>query len=176
MKTPILETKRMLLRPLSTKDADVIFERWTSDNLVSKYVRWCTHQKVNETQEWLYSEELNIDSDKIYQWGFELKETGYLFGCGGINFNEKYGVFELGYNIMQLYWNQGYTTEAAKAILNFAKVQLGVNEFIASHAEENPASGKVLKKCGFLYERNEIQTKFDGITSFDTRLYRLYIT
>ncbi len=40
VKTPIIETERMILRPLSITDAKDIYERWTSDDRVSKYVRW----------------------------------------------------------------------------------------------------------------------------------------
>ena len=46
MKTPIIETERMILRPLSVMDANDIYERWTSDDRVSKYVRWCTQNSV----------------------------------------------------------------------------------------------------------------------------------
>ena len=175
MKTPILETNRIILRPLSINDANDIFERWTSDDRVSKYVRWCTHSSVNDTKGWLEMEENNILNDNIYQWGFVLKENGYLFGCGGINFNETENVFELGYNIMHKYWGQGYTTEAAKAILDFGINALNQKEFIAWHAIENPASGAVLRKCGFVYEGNEVHTKFDGVTSFESRRYRLKV-
>ncbi len=175
MRTPIIETERMLLRPLSVMDADDIYERWTSDDRVSKYVRWCTHNSVKDTIEWLKFEENNILNDKIYQWGFTLKDKQYLFGGGGVNFNEEEGVFELGYNIMYKYWNQGYTTEAAKAILEFAVKELKQREFVSWHAVDNPASGAVLRKCGFVYEHNEIHTKFDGVTSFDTKKYRLTI-
>ena len=125
--------------------------------------------------EWLKVEENNILSDRIYQWGFTLKDNGYLFGSGGINFNEEECIFELGYNIMHKYWNQGYTTEAAKAILEFAVGELKQSKFIAWHAVDNPASGAVLRKCGFVYEHNEIHTKFDGVTSYDTQKYRLAI-
>ncbi|MBQ9135595.1 MAG: GNAT family N-acetyltransferase [Lachnospiraceae bacterium] len=175
MKTPILETERLILRPLSLADADNIFERWTSDDRVSKYVRWSTHNSVKDTMEWLKLEEANLHSDKVYQWGFTIKEDGYLFGSGGICFNEDECVFELGYNIMHKYWNQGYTTEAAKAILDFAVNELKQKEFIAWHAVDNPASGAVMKKCGFVYEKNEIHTKFDGVTCYDTKKYRLII-
>ena len=175
MRTPIIETERMMLRPLSVADAEDIFERWTSDDRVSKYVRWCTHGSVNDTKCWLEFLEKDTDSDKVYQWGFVQKDTGYLFGCGGINFNEEEGVFELGYNIMYKYWNQGYTTEAAKAVLDFGINVLKQKEFIAWHAVDNPASGAVLKKCGFEYENNEIHTKFDGVTSYDTKRYRLVV-
>lgn len=125
--------------------------------------------------EWLKIEESNILSDKVYQWGFTLKDSGYIFGCGGVNYNDKEGVFVLGYNIMHKYWNQGYTTEAVKAILNFAVNELKQREFVASHAVDNPASGAVMKKCGFVYENNEIHTKFDGVTSWEAMKYRLIV-
>lgn len=175
MDTPILKTERMILRLLSTTDAKEIYERWTSDERVSKYVRWCTHNSVTDTIEWLAIEEKNIASEKNFQWGFVLKETGYLFGSGGINYNEQECVFELGYNIMHEFWNQGYTTEASKEIIRFAVEQLRQKEFISWHAVDNPASGAVIKKCGFVYENNEIHTKFDGVTSFETMKHRLTI-
>ena len=92
-----------------------------------------------------------------------------------IHFNEEEQAWELGYNIMHKYWNQGYTTEAAKDILSFAVNELKQNEYIAWHAVENPASGAVMTKCGFVYEKNEIRTKFDGVISYDTKKYRLII-
>ncbi len=105
-----------------------------------------------------------------------MKDNGYLFGSGGIDLKEHEGVFELGYNIMYDYWNQEYTTEAAKAMLEFAVKELHQREFIAFHAVDNPASGAVMKKCGFVYENNEIHTKLDGVTSYDTQKYRLTIS
>lgn len=175
MDTPILETERMILRPLSVADANDIYERWTTDERVAKYVRWSVHSSVDVTIEWLKAEEKNISSDKAYQWGFTLKENGYLFGSGGLSFNEVEGVWELGYNLMHKLWNQGYATEAAKAMLDFGINVLGQKEFIAWHAVENPASGAVLRKRGFEYECNEIHTKFDGVTTFDTKKYRLVV-
>jgi len=173
MITPVIETERIILRPLSLVDASDVYERWTSDEQVAKYVRWCTHTSIEDTKQWLAIEEKNISNDKIYQWGFTFKETGYLFGAGGLNFNEKQSLFELGYNIMHKYWNQGLTTEAAKAIIDFGIKQLVQKEFISWHAVDNPASGAVMRKCGFIYEKNEVHTKFDGITSYDSKLHRL---
>lgn len=175
MKTPIIETERMILRPLSVADANDIYERWTTDERVAKYVRWFVHSSVDVTIEWLKEEEKNITSDKMYQWGFTMKENGYLFGSGGFHFNDEEGVWELGYNLMHKYWNQGYATEAAKAMLEFGINVLKQKEFIAWHAVENPASGAVMRKCGFQYEKNEVHTKFDGVTTFDTKKHRLIV-
>lgn len=173
MNTPVLTTERLILRPLSVDDAEEIFERWTGDDRVSEHVRWCTHKSVEDTKQWLESEEENNFSDTVYQWGFVLKDTGYLFGSGGINLNKESGVYELGYNIMHEYWNRGYTTEAAKRILDFAKEELNINEFTAVHDVSNPASGAVLRKCGFIYEKDGRTVKFDGKKEFSVKIYRL---
>lgn len=172
MNTPILKTDRLILRPLVIEDAEEVYANWTSDDRVSKYVRWSTHQSVGETRQWI---ECDIESNKSVQnfnWGFELKQNGKLIGCGGIVEKEESKVYELGYNIMHDYWNQGYTTEAAKAILEFGAGVLHIYEYTAWHAVENPASGRVMKKCGFTYEKNETHTKFDGITSFEAKGYQ----
>lgn len=39
-----LETERLILRPLTVNDAEEAFKNWTSDDEVSKYVRWSTHK------------------------------------------------------------------------------------------------------------------------------------
>ena len=173
MITPILETERMILRPISSADAQDIFDRWTSDERVSKYMSWTTHTSVEDTKQWLYMEEENNKTDNNYQWGFWLKDGNYLFGSGGLVYHKEEQVFELGYNIMHKYWNQGYTTEAAKAILEFANKELGAKEFVAWHDVKNPASGAVMKKCGFLYEKEETRAKFDGVTTCAAKAYRL---
>lgn len=173
MNTPILETERLILRPLSTEDAQDIFDRWTSDPVVTKYMRYSTHSSVEDTRQWLLTEEERNKTDQMYDWGFWLKDGNYLFGSGGLVYNEEEKMFELGYNIMQKVWNQGYTTEASKAMLEFAHKELKQNEFFAKHAAENTASGAVMKKCGFVYEKDGIYTKYDGVTTYTAKCYRL---
>ncbi len=119
MKTPILESKRIILRPLSLNDAEHIFKCWTSDPEVAKFMIWDQHKSVNDTIEWLKLEEQNIESEHHYTWGFVLKETGELFGSGAISFKKELDCYELGYNIMKKYWGKGLTTEAGRLILDF---------------------------------------------------------
>ena len=47
-----------------------------------------------------------------------------------------------------------YTTEAMKEILIFAKEKLSITEIVGRYAIENPASGNVMKKLGFHYEKD----------------------
>lgn len=57
MITPVLESKRMILRPLSLNDANHIFKSWTSDPEVAKFMIWDIHKSVDDTIEWLKIEE-----------------------------------------------------------------------------------------------------------------------
>ena len=86
---------------------------------------------VDVTKGWLKIVEENESNDKCYDWGFALKENGYLIGSGGIFYKEEDGAWEIGYNFMYDYWNKGYATEAAKAMLEFGINELNIKEFVA---------------------------------------------
>ena len=171
MITTDLETARILLRPLSIADAETIFNNWAHDLDVARYMNWNLHQSVKDTVEWLTLEEINIAKETNYTWGFVLKENQGLFGSGGINYNEEFEMFELGYCIMKKYWNLGLTTEAVKAILDFAVQKIGVVTFLGRHAKENPASGKVLEKAGFIFQKEGKFSSFDGRRTFESKEY-----
>ena len=52
MHTPILETKRLLLRPFELKDLEEVFYGWESDPEVAKYMFWKSHNDLNKSKEW----------------------------------------------------------------------------------------------------------------------------
>jgi RimJ/RimL family protein N-acetyltransferase len=56
---------------------------------------------------------------------------------------------EIGYWIARPYWGQGYATEAAGGVLEVARL-LGHGRVSAGHFVDNPASGRVLRKLGFV--------------------------
>ena len=109
---PVLETSRLILRPLTLDDVNSCF-KWTSDPRVNKYMIYPLHKSTEDTAAWinmLYENENNID------YGFVLKETGALIGSGGI-YKKENDEWMIGYNLSFYYWNQGYTTEAISKII-----------------------------------------------------------
>jgi len=168
----IIETERLVLRPLTLADADTAYHGWTGDPEVAEYVSWLPHHSIDDTIEWLKEIEWRIPNDN-YIWGFVLKETGELFGSGGLIWKEDWQLFQVGYNIKKNHWNRGYTTEAMKAILSFAAVNLGIKRVAGGHAKENLSSAKVLEKLGFVYDRDDITPHVDGTKVFDSREYYL---
>jgi len=175
MKTPILETQRLILRPMTVNDAESAFQNWTSDPEIAKFMRWERHKDITETREWLASEESFIESDMVYNWGFVLKETGELIGSGGLVFIELKGMYELGYNIMKKYWRQGLATEASHMIIGFAKKELKQKQFYCCHAKENPASGKVMMKVGFEYQNDGVYYSWNRERKFESKEYLLVV-
>lgn len=68
---------------------------------------------------------------------------------GSAGLGEHDGQPELGYWIARAHWGQGYATEAGGAVLRIAAA-LGHRRVVAGHFTDNPASGKVLRKLGFV--------------------------
>jgi ribosomal-protein-alanine N-acetyltransferase len=175
----ILETSRLILRPLTIADAETAYRGWTGDTEVAKYVSWLPHHSISDTMAWLKEIEWKQNdaggpgSNDNYIWGFVLKETGELFGSGGLIWEDRYRLFQIGYNIKRSHWNRGYTTEAMRAVLSFAATVLGIRRVAGGHAKENPASAKVIEKLGFVYDKDDITYHVDGIRYFDSREYFL---
>ena len=177
--TNIVETERLILRPLTLADAETAYHGWTGDSEVAEYVSWLPHHCMDDCIAWLKEIEWKQDEtgnalpNDNYIWGFVLKETGELFGSGGLIWEDDWKLFQVGYNIMKTHWNRGYTTEAMRAILQFAVANLGIKRVAGGHAKENHASAKVLEKLGFVYDRDDITPHVDGKKVFDSREYYL---
>ena len=76
------------------------------------------------------------------------RELGSFVGVVGLTFSDQGATAELGYWIGQPYWNRGYATEAAQALVDWSMVALRLSRINARHFVRNPASGRVLQKLG----------------------------
>lgn len=173
MKTPVLETQRLILRPLRAEDAEEIYTNWGSNPEVARFMSWSTHANSDVTREWLIGAEKNIEAEGIYEWGFVRKSDHKLIGSGGIYYKEIRGMYDLGYNIMKECWHQGYTSEAAAGIVEFAVQELKQKYLYAYHAKDNPNSGKVMEKVGFRYIGDREYDSMDGTKHFEAKEYIL---
>lgn len=167
-----LETKRLKLRALTLDDAEEVFKNWTSDDEVSKYVRWSTHKSVEETKEYILLEEKRRKEEGCFNWGIVIKETNELIGAIAA-FPSEDERYEIGYNIARKHWNNGYTTEAAKEVIRYLNEGKNIHRFRCAHAILNPASGAVMRKVGFKYVKDETYDKFDKSQTFKAKVYYL---
>ena len=87
-------------------------------------------------------------------------------------FDHTNGVWEVGYCIGKAWWNKGFTTEALKAVVEYWFKNTDSSWLACCHAFENPASGRVQQKAGFVYDHDAVYHKFDG-TPVACRCYAL---
>ncbi|MDD4494652.1 MAG: GNAT family N-acetyltransferase [Eubacteriales bacterium] len=167
----VLETDRLILRQLTASDAEAVFV-WGSDPKVNRYMPYPIYTDVEKVRQWLNRVEQN---DKEYEFGFVLKENGLLIGSGGVSPHNDGLHWEVGYNIRSDYWGKGLATEAAKCMINFAYSEFGIRDFSANHATANPASGRILQKCGMKFDHIGEYSRFDGSETFKADFYKLHI-
>ncbi|MDE6220985.1 MAG: GNAT family N-acetyltransferase, partial [Lachnospiraceae bacterium] len=127
------------------------------------------HQSVHQAEEWIRS------LDDKNEFCFCLKDSGKVIGSGSITYDEKYGAYELGYNLNRQYWRMGYATEVSKALIQWAYQNIGARDFFARHANTNEASGNVLKKCGFQFAHYGQYSKYDNSEIFEASYYTLHL-
>lgn len=165
----VIETERMILRPLTVADAEDAFE-WQSDPEVNRYMIYPLYTDVEKTRAWIAG--LGPDAN---EFGFELKATGKVIGAGGIKYHADGDAWELGYNLNRAYWGRGYATEASKALIKWAYETEGARDFTAAHATANAASGNVIRKCGFQFDRFGEYSRIDGSETFAATFYKMHL-
>lgn len=168
MKAPTITTERLILRALTLDDADAAFE-WASDERVTKYMIYCTHQSTEDTKAWLRSIR-NLEHH--LDFGFVRRSDNKLIGSGGI-FRKPDGFWDFGYNFRYDCWGMGYATEATLAMMDYVRHTFGAKWFRSECAIENIGSARVMEKCGLHFVRNGEYTKADGMTSYPTKIYEL---
>lgn len=154
MNTPMLKTERLILRPFKSEDAINVFNCWESDPDVAKYMFWTSHNDIDKTKEWIAFELGQIEKQDWYRFAIELKDTNELIGTALIYYEEEVKCWEIGYNLGKKFWGKGYTTEAMEKVIEFAKNKLNLTQIVGRYAKENFASGNVMKKLGFKYEKD----------------------
>ena len=82
-------------------------------------------------------------------YALTLTDSGAFVGCAGLDVTDR--GLELGYWIGEPYWRRGYATEAAHALVDLAFRNTGIQVLHASCRVINPASRRVIHKCGFQY-------------------------
>ncbi len=164
-----IETERLILRPLTAEDADDVFE-WVSDPVVNRFMPYAPYENVGQVKEWISG----IKAEENH-FGFELAATGKVIGSGDVEFDSENNAYHLGYNLNRAFWGQGYATEAAKALIQWAYKNAGARDFVTCHAAANTVSKKVLQKCGFRFEKYGQYSRFDGSETFDAAFYSLHL-
>ena len=145
----IIETDRLLLRPMTQADASDLFQM-RSDQRMHIYTDSKPDESLEETQAYIDKMNQGINEEKWLIWAIELSSTHQVIGSISIwNFSETLKTGELGYGIAPDFQGKGYMKEALLAVVEFAFEVLNMDTLEAFTEEENRISKKLLETCQF---------------------------
>ena len=141
-----LETERLILRPMLPLDFDALLLIFTDLKVMAAF----DHPPFTreQMQGWL---QRNLDHQNEFGYGLFsvlLKESDELIGDCGLEYREDMNAAELGYDFRSDVWNQGYATEAARAVCDYAFDVLHLPQLISLIRVGNLASRRVAERVG----------------------------
>ena len=160
------ETSRLRLRRPRMEDAPSIYARYASDPEVTRYLPWRPHKDIEETQAFLSRLLDALESGGTCAWLIESREDRRLIGLMTMNIDSAregdflsteeerrqfYKVL-IAYHLAQSEWGQGYATEAARALVDWALDEPRVLRIWTVADVDNAASVRVLEKLGLVRE------------------------
>lgn len=149
--TQEIRTGRLLLRKFREGDAGMMYRNYTSDSEVTRFLTWPTHPSEEVTNGFLQYVLGCYANENAYEWAVEF--DGEIIGSiSVVSLSLDDELCEIGYCYGKKWWGKGIGTEALNAVIKFLFESCNFNCISACHAKENPASGKVMLKCGMKYE------------------------
>jgi RimJ/RimL family protein N-acetyltransferase len=173
-----IESERLIFRRIEQADFE-FFARIHADPIVARYLGNGKPRSIQETHELLERYFETYKSLELGPLAVLRKSDGVLIGrCGlsdmALEVNTASGelprvwyqrsqvpsdtnvIFEqeLGYTFDRNYWGQGYASEAAARVFNYASSTIPFRPIVSVIHPDNTASIKIAKKCGARHENN----------------------
>jgi len=147
-----IHTARLILRPFRPADAGPV-QQLAGDRDIADTTQNIPHPYEDGMAEaWIDGHSAAWEARDSATFAVVRREDDALAGAVGLRLDRQHNKGELGYWIGKTYWNEGYATEAARALLRLGFDGLGLNRIQASHLARNPASGRVMQKAGMQCE------------------------
>jgi RimJ/RimL family protein N-acetyltransferase len=154
----VLETERLMLRRPTLADVKAI-SRLANDRRIAENTRRLPHPYLPDHAVEFVRALASDPRETVF-----LIETSHTpIGVVGIDWREP-DAPELGYWLGADYWGQGFGTEAARAVIDFAFGEFDTEQLVSGARVANPASRNILEKCGFQWSGVELH-RFEAIAS-----------
>ena len=148
---PRLKTNRLLLSQPTANDIPFIVQ-YAANKRVSDYTNLPYPYSEQDAIYWINLANQGYKQGTHHIFAIRLKPRNNFIGGIALTIEQQFKRADIGYWLAEPYWNQGYTTEATKAIMHYGFDQLSLNKLTSSHLDQNPASGRVILKSGLLKE------------------------
>lgn len=159
---PVVETPRLVLSVPTAADGGLVFQRYASDEEVTRYLGWRRHRTVADTEGFLDFSAKQWAREGAGPYLIWSAEDGRLLGGTGLGL-EPGNQAVTGYVLAKDAWGKGYATEALTAMVEVA-TDIGVLRLYALCHPQHRASWHVLEKCGFARDPSwNLQVEFPNL-------------
>jgi RimJ/RimL family protein N-acetyltransferase len=142
---PVLETKRLKLRAPRRGDVKAVAMLANDRRIAENTARVPHPYGVDDAKQWL--EAVNVNEQET-AFLITLADDTPIGACGFAYLRDT-ATPEVGYWLGAAYWGKGYATEALRAVIDYAFTDCAHEALQAGARVTNPASRRVLEKCGF---------------------------
>ena len=146
-----IETEHLTLRPFGRDDASAVFEYWQSD---PNWPKFNASVPANFTEKDATNFTLEMSArNQEDRPNWAIIFSGKVSGVVSLSFEQNYQICVLGYGIHGQLRGRGFSTEAARAVIDAAFSSCDRLQRIRAHTDaDNEASMRVLQKIGFMKE------------------------
>ena len=170
---PTILTPRLTLRPVRMSDAEDLYE-YSRDPEVARHVLWDAHRSIHQTREYIRYLLRQYRSAVPSTFAIALRDSGKVIGTIGFMWIQTENrSAEVGYSLSRAHWNNGYMSEALRAIVEFGFTKLNLNRIEAQHECDNPASGHVMAHAGMKHEGTLRQRLYNKGRFVDVDVYAI---
>lgn len=149
----MFETKRLIIRPYSPKDAKFVFETINQYEIYKTTYGIPYPCDIKYAKRWIKNVINNALENKSYEYAITRKTDGkYMGNVGLINIDFANRKCDISYFINSKYWGNGIATEASAKLIEYAFNTLNFNRVGGTCMEHNIASSKVMEKLLMTYE------------------------
>lgn len=170
---PILKNEQILLRPFKQSDAHQVTEMASDYALYRTTLNLPHPYTFNDAVDWIQAHPAYVMEHGFYTWAIVRPSDDTLVGCFSLSQNLKHKTAEVGYWIGKAYWGNGYGTHATKIAMDYAFDFLKINKLIGRYFCVNPASGRIMEKCGMKFEGILKESIYKDDTYHDIGFYGL---
>jgi len=149
----LITTERLLLRCLRRSDLAALVQAINDRSVAATTLGIPFPYTMKDATRWLKQEAECRRKGTMLNFVVTLRRDGSIVGGVGLSsISTEHHRAELGYWTASRFRNQGFCTEAARAVLAFAFGVLKLQRVYATHFPRNPASGRVMRKLGMKRE------------------------
>ncbi|GGH12064.1 GNAT family N-acetyltransferase [Sphingobacterium alkalisoli] len=149
------KTERLLLRPFKKEDGAIMYAL-NDDKDVLQYTGDVQFADVSTAEEF-FDKYDQYEKYSVGRMVVILKETGEVLGWCGLKYDSASEEYDIGYRFFKKYWNNGYATESAKAILEEGFGRLAIKRVVGRARIENTASIRVFEKLEMTFVKKFLE-------------------